>query len=459
MASKTLEKPALVLENKLAIVVGTHNGVEYSEEEVKKLFLLYKQIESKPFENRTTDEIHATDLHRGDDEDHKDSTGTWVGDVRGVYWDDVANGFGFKEWNFVEEDFAKKIRYQKKRGKASFGASPRLNVLRVGTKATEILPKNISIVLTPAGGEELMLSQSKKIEGEEGRELRQDIIQELTLSEQETLSGGKNKMDEKLEALLKGITTRLDAADKQHEKEMQKKKKEEEEKMAALELKLKETEEALAKKKKDEEEDEGKLAKKKKEEEEMQKKKKEEDEKMAKKKEEEEKMQGEGEKDKKKYKYYGALGARDSILQKFSIAPDISKLDAQSINRIAEDLSKAAKIFEGEFTLESAQKGIEEIYVVLANLPHDKKEEAALTKRVDEALSSRADVLSAALEQRINPDQTLGGRRKGLIIAGSEREDVALSQSKNAGEEQNPSRDEIEASLVDTLAQGLGLKK
>jgi len=448
--------PALVLKDKLVLRVGTHNGIEYAEDDVYKLYQVYKQIELKPMESRSMDEVHAFDIHRGDDEDHKDSTGTWVGDAEGVYWDAKSKGIGFHKLNIIEDDFARKIQFQKQRGKASFGVSPRLNVLRVGTKATDIRPKNISIVLSPAGGEELMLSQET---GDEIREVRQDIIQELTLSEQESIrsEGGILDMDEK--TILEGfekINTRLDKMQEDKEKELQAVKEAElkrqaeelEEKNKALEAELakkKDEEEEKGAKKKDEEDEEGKMAKKKKDEDE---------EKMAKKKKDEEDEEGKLQ-DKKKYKYYGALSAKDSLLKKFAVTPDIRLMDASSINRVAEDIVKAAKIFDSSFTLEKAQKGIEELQIILANLPANEKEEKQLMEEVETTLSSVSEQIAGKLEEKTKGSGK-GGRRKGLVLDDEEeREEETLSKKDD---EKIETKDDIKDSIRSLLSTGLGVK-
>lgn len=462
IVAQTAVKPALVLSNKLVLKTGVHNGIDYGEPEVKKLYLRYKEIESKSLESRSTDEVHAFDIFKGGDEDHKDSSGTWIGSVEGVYWDDVAKGFGFKTWNIVDEDFARKISYQKQRGKSSFGVSPRLNVLRVGTTATEIIPKNIAIVLNPAGGGDLMLSGELST-NDNNYEERQDVIQELTLSERESISsagGDLDMADEKaiLDAIGK-LGGRLD------EIENARKKKEEDEKISKLQKENEELKVELAKKKKkddeeemsEEETEETQAKKKKKDEEEMaKKKKKDEEEEMAKKKkdEEDEKMAG---KDKdRKYKYYGALSGRDSLVKQFSLTPDLKQLDATSVNRIAEDVIRAAKVFDGEFTLEQAQKGIEELQVILVNLPTSEKEEKELMTRVEETLSTMSGQIADKLGERTGSNA--GGRRKGLIPDGSERTEEALSdEGKKQGSQRNA--DVVKGELASLLVTGLGIDK
>jgi len=452
----TKVEPALVLKDKLVIVAGTHNGVVYAEEDIRKLYQKYLTIEKKPVSTRSIDEVHAFDIHRGDDEDHKDSTGTWVGDAEGVYFDEKNKGIGFRKLNIVESDFANKIQFQKQRGKSSFGISPRLNVLRVGTRATEIIPKNISIVLSPAGGEPLMLSRQDSELKEDYEE--SNVVMELTLSEQESISSGGNPdMDEKqiTDALSKvteavtGINTRLDQIEKDKEEALKKAEVAElQRKNEELEADKVKLEEELAKKKDGKEEDDEKMQKGKGKE-------KEDDEKMQKgKKKEEEDEEGKMQKDKKKYKYYGALSARDSLLKKFNITPDLRLMDAQSINRVAEDVVKAAKNFDGTFTLETAQKGIEELQAILVNLPANEKEEKELMSRVDETLSSITEQVADKLDEKTKGGQ---GRRKGLVLDGEEeRKEETLSEKE--GGEKSTTVETLRGDLSGMLCAGLGIK-
>jgi len=459
--AKTAVKPALILRHKLALKAGVHNGINYTEDEVRKLFLRYKQLESKPFEQLTMSEVHAFDLFKGADEDHKDSTGTWVGSVESVYWDDASKGFGFDKWNIIDEDFARKIEFQKARGKASFGVSPRLNVLRNGTDATDIIPKNIGIVLNPAGGEELMLSRESD---NTDYEFREDIVQELTLSEKESIQiGGELDMDEKqiLEALSKvtdsvqGISTRLDKV-------------ENEKKEAELKAREIETNKKLEELQADKVKLEAELAKKKEEEAKMQagagemtpeEKAKAEKAKMqkgAEKKPGEEQMQ-EGA-DKKKYKYYGALSAKESLLKNFAVTPDLRLMDEQSINRVAEDVVRAAKIFDSTFTLENAQKGIEELQAILLNLPHNEKEEKQLMEHVEETLSSVSEQIASKLDAKVNTGSGQG-RRKGLILGGEEeRKDETLSSEEKAAAASVVTKYDVLKDISGMLCKGLGVK-
>jgi len=462
--TKTAAKPALILRRKLALKVGVHNGINYSEDEVRKLYLRYQQLESKPFEQLSMEEVHAFDLFKGGDEDHKDSTGTWVGSVKDVYWDDTSKGFGFDKWNIVDEDFARKIEFQKSRGKASFGVSPRLNVLRKGTDATDILPKNIGIVLNPAGGEDLMLSRDSD---NADYELREDIIQELTLSEQESIQrGGELNMDEKqiAEALgkvgeaIEGINTRLDKVENaKREAELKAKEDEMKLKCEALEAEKVKLETELAKKKEEEEKMQaGKGKGKDKEDEEKMS--DEEKAALAKKKEEEEKMQAGPGKD-KKYKYYGAASARDSLLKKFAVTPDLRLMDEQSINRVAEDIVNAAKIFDATFTLEKAQKGIEELQAILLNLPSNAQEEKALMEHVEETLSSVSQQIVGKLDDKLNSGSSQG-RRKGLVLGDEEgRADETLSGKGNSGNQNQPvTKQDVLNDISSSLCKGLGIK-
>jgi len=469
-----------VLNNKLVLRAGTHNGVNYSEEEVRKLFNLYKAIEAKPFSQRTIEEVHAFDLQRGGDEDHKDSSGTWVGDVSGVYWDEAQKGFGFKKFNIVEEGFATKIEYQKNRGKASFGISPRLNVLRVGTEATNLIPKNVSVVLTPAGGEPLMLSKDES--KDDGREIRQDFfIQDITLSEMESVDStqekeGDKKMSEDVKALLSRIENLEKAREERETQELNSK-------IAALSKTLEETQKLNAEKEKEYEaklkqiELEKEEALKAKEDEKLAAKKMAEGEKMPDAKTElkkDEKMvdgkanpfgKKEDEKmsdDDNKGKYYGAkLSVKDGLTKDLNIVPDITRLDEVSITRVGEDISNATKIFDGEYTLEQAHKGITELHAILSNLPNNVKEEKALMERVEETLSASIEKFSVKMSDRTQTEKktTDNPIRKGLILGNAfdQRTEETLGQ-KNVEKNNGPvSKQDLKNELAADLSSALGL--
>jgi len=459
---KTLAvEPALVLNDKLIIRTGIHNGIDYSEEEIKNLFLKYKAIEAKHPSQRTIQEKHALSLFKGADEDHRDSSETWIGDVEGIYWDEKNKAIGAKKWNIIDEGFAKKIQYQKSKGNECFGASPRLNVLRQGTKATDIIPRNISIVLEPAGGEQLLLSRQPSSEGE--REDIDNIVEELTLSDQTVLQGKEQSMsgltkEEFLQAMkeLKADeTSNQDSALKKEVEELKEqlgnvnaelqKKKEEEEKM-------KKEAEALAKKEEEERLQAEKDAEKKKKEEEE----------MAKKKEEEAKMQAG--KDKTKYKYYGKEMAKNKLKQALSVKPNLALLDKTSIDRVVEDITNASKLLDIEkgYTLEQAQKAVEDMHTIMMNLPIDENEEEKVLERVTEVLSATvSQSSSSSTETKSDPSKPKP--RKGLIVSNTEREEAALSKSEGGNEDvpksiSDMNKGELENALGDILGGALGVK-
>lgn len=444
-------KPFFIVRDKLVLKVGIHNGVEYSEEEVKKLYDYYKVVEAKKYKERSIDEIHAFDVHRGGSEDHQDSSGTWIGDAEGIYWDDSANGFGFHKINIIEEDFANKIKYQKQRGKASFGISPRLNVLRVGTHATDIIPKNISVVLTPAGGEELLLSEGDEQEsgGElEDKDIHSHYVQPVTEKDLQAIrSQSKEGDDEMSKEELEGLQARIAQLEKEKEEEAAKRR----------EAELKAKEEEFKKKEKEFEKRLAKLEEGIKKDNSKDNKKGDEDlKKDDKKKEDDKKLEDEKKKKEGSDKYFGPSIKSDIALKDFKVKPDLSRLDAKSINRVTDDVLAAVKPLSNEkgFSLEEAQKSIEEIFVILSSIPVDKKEEEELTKRVEEALSKSIT--------KFNPsksEETKQTTRKGLIVDGSTvvREDKALSKQPD-DKQKLATKDDILGSIRGSLMGALGLK-
>lgn len=483
-------KPALVLHNKLVLRAGIHNGIEYSLEEVKRVFERYKELENKKTEELSIDEIHAFDIHKGDAEDHQDSTGTWVGLVKGVYWDDTIQGVGFKEWNIVDEDFAKKIQFQKQEKRSSFGVSPRLNVLRIGTKATDIIPKNIAIVLTPAGGEELMLSKNENLnEKTSVKEIRRDMVFPITLektkegekemeelkklveslsekvktleaekAEMKKLSDAEKKKNDETMAKMTETLSRVEAElkCKTDEKKMQDEAKKKEEEKMQSEAEKKKAEED---KKKAEEEKKMQDESKKKEEEKMAETKKlEEDKKLAeaKKLEDEKKLEEnkklEEEKKLGDKKYFGSIN-KDNMLSAFNVKPDITVLDAKSVDRVCADLVEAVKPLDGRFSLQQAEKAVGEVSVILMNIPRNKKDEALVLGRIDEVLSKSIEKAMGKEDKKEDKKEEVH-LRKGLIPTGKEREEVALSKKESGSK----TADDVVADIRSSFYNACGIQ-
>jgi len=457
-----------ILKNKLVLRVGIHNDIEYTEDELKKLLIIYQSIEAIPLENRTMEELHALELFKGSAEDHQDSTGTLVGYVEGAYWDEEYKAIAFKRFVFNEENFAKQVQAQLKRGKLSFGISPRIYVRREGNFAMDIIPKNLGVVLEPAGGEPLMLS--RKASDKENYEYGRGLFEPMILKQDNNVNdGGYNRMEPKdIEHTILKVLSEKEVADKEANRVQDL-----ESKVDNLTSTVSTLVEAL-KAQADEKKDEKKMSDEPKEEvkeevaEEAKEEAKEEvaDEPKEEVKEEvaeEAKVEAKEEtedSDELKKKYYGSADSQ-SVLSAIRVNPKLISLDGKSINRVAVDLFDATKVFDGKkaFTLEQAQKAVDEINSILTSLPCDEKEE-------NEVLSKLAEMFKPEVkEEKLSEKKDLP-KRKGLVRtkADSDLEEETLSEQEDAKEEKeevklsDSTATELGAILRNRLANGLGVK-
>lgn len=138
----------LVLEDRIILQVGKANGLDYTAEELAPL----ADTLNKPPDPEKPEEANRDSLFL----DHGDGTQTWVGLLKNFKWDKDAKALR-ADLHIVDEEIARKIEYQLEEGRARFGVSPRLLVNNDGGKARNIIVKSFSLVLNPAGGEELML--------------------------------------------------------------------------------------------------------------------------------------------------------------------------------------------------------------------------------------------------------------------------------------------------------------
>lgn len=142
-----MEAP-LILKDRVLLREGKANGLFYPFKEISPL----ADELNKPPSPDSPDEANRDSLFQ----DHGDGIMTWVGHIKDFKADAKAKALKGDVY-IVDQDVADKIEYQIDEGRVRFGISPRLLVDRDGETARAIKMKSFSLVLNPAGGEELML--------------------------------------------------------------------------------------------------------------------------------------------------------------------------------------------------------------------------------------------------------------------------------------------------------------
>jgi len=196
-------KPLLCLKNRILLREGRWNGNQYLEEELKPIVEMLRRIERDGPE--TPEERNALSLFEGASLDHEDSSGTWVGKLSGIFWDDTDKAIKAEKMNIVDRAMAEKILFQLNDGFSSFAISPKLDVLRDHDICRDIITKTWAIVINPAGGESLFLD--KENDRKDGKCTIRNLSFNITEGEYEnlTLSKGASDMELTLEALAKKI--------------------------------------------------------------------------------------------------------------------------------------------------------------------------------------------------------------------------------------------------------------
>lgn len=142
-------KPALTLTDQTLLRAGTANGIAYGVREIAPLASILN--ESPPDDQ--PEQANRDSLFL----DHGDGTGTWVGYIDNFHFDKSSNSLR-GDVHIIDQPVADKINFQKYKGRSRFGISPRLLIDEKDGKAQDIKVKSFSLVLNPAGGEELMLT-------------------------------------------------------------------------------------------------------------------------------------------------------------------------------------------------------------------------------------------------------------------------------------------------------------
>jgi hypothetical protein len=148
-------KIPLIVKDRVLMKEGEANGLFYPGEVLQEAVEWLK----KPLPD---DDEHLA--YRNRDSlfyDHDDSCETWLGEVRNYRYDPETKQIRGDLW-IVDQDCADKIHYmlEQKKDQTYWGISPRLTVVqdKDNRSVVSIRPKSWALVLHPAGGKELMLS-------------------------------------------------------------------------------------------------------------------------------------------------------------------------------------------------------------------------------------------------------------------------------------------------------------
>ena len=145
---------ALVLEDRAVLREGKANDLVYIAAEIKPLATLLNESPPEDLpEEANRDSIFL---------DHGDGTLTWVGHATNFRWDDETKSLR-ADLHIADEDIANKISYQEAEGRSRFGISPRLIVRNDKGTARDIKVRSFSLVINPAGGQDLMLSSGERV--------------------------------------------------------------------------------------------------------------------------------------------------------------------------------------------------------------------------------------------------------------------------------------------------------
>ena len=143
-----MAEAALILKDRVLLREGRANGLFYSYDD---LVPLATELNKEPPKD-SPEEANRDSLFL----DHGDGALTWVGTVVNFRVDPKTKTLR-GDLQIVDQDIADKIQYQIDDGRSRFGISPRLLVKAEDGKAKDIRMRSFSLVLNPAGGEELML--------------------------------------------------------------------------------------------------------------------------------------------------------------------------------------------------------------------------------------------------------------------------------------------------------------
>lgn len=152
----------LILKDRVLLREGKANGLFYDFKEIAPLAAILN--ETPPSDQ--PDEANRDSLFL----DHGDGITTWVGLVKDFKTDEKEKALR-GDVHIVDSDLAEKIQFQIDEGRARFGISPRLLIDRDGEKARKLKMRSFSLVLNPAGGEELMLWSGEVLKIDDAKRL------------------------------------------------------------------------------------------------------------------------------------------------------------------------------------------------------------------------------------------------------------------------------------------------
>ncbi|RLJ01494.1 MAG: hypothetical protein DRP08_05450 [Candidatus Aenigmatarchaeota archaeon] len=399
-------KLPLKVPQRLILKEGEHNGKRYPREVVQEFYKWLKAVENKRLEPEQ-EFRQALSLFVGDDEDHKDSTGTWVGKIENVTWDEKL-GAVRADLVIVDEDTARKVQFQLDNPPTTFAISPHLSVIESEDIIKDVKSKGICLVLNPAQGKDAFLGNDNAVPADENpvfslKDIEVDLEDEKMADEkkqtstetQDALGERVGKLEEQMKEMKELLTAQKGMLEKLAE---------------AAERKDDSGEENQAKKKKAKDEGEGA--------------------------EEEKEMQDKEKKDETPYPYKGRYGYPAVVIittgrgygypgvYGYPVARrfELDKLNPKHLERALQDLKTATETLHGQekITLEEAEKLVSTIDEILGGLPfaldpEDVKRIEEEHKKQEEELQKRAEELA---EKRVKELLAQKTPRKGLTLEG-----------------------------------------
>ena len=171
------------IEDKVLLKEGIANGIFYSGEEIEKTVNdLNSPVDMTNLEERNKNSLFY---------DHDEKCENWLGEIKNFRYDSEKKAL-IGDIDLMDEDVARKTKYQKEQGVTHWGISPRLILSERDGKAYDIKIKTFSLVLRPAGGSDLMLTEEfvelddltdriefDKEEGENVKETKEKKLKEL----------------------------------------------------------------------------------------------------------------------------------------------------------------------------------------------------------------------------------------------------------------------------------------
>lgn len=399
-------KLPLRVPQRLILKEGEHNGKRYPREVVHEFYKWLKAVEEQRLEPEQ-EFRQALSLFVGDDEDHKDSTGTWVGKIENVTWDEKM-GAVRADLVIVDEDTARKVQFQLDNPPTTFAISPHLSVIESGDEVRDIKSKGICLVLNPAQGKDAFLGDEGTVPADENpvfslKDIEVDLEDEEMADEKQTSAETQDALSErvgKLEEQMKEVKELLTAQKGMLEK-------------LAEAAERKDNANATDETKKQQAQDEDKNDR-----------------------DKDKEMQDKKKEDETPYPYKGRYGYPAVVIittgrgygypgvYGYPVARrfELDKLNPKHLERALQDLKAATESLhtQEKITLEEAEKIVTTIDEILGGLPfeldpEDVKRIEEEHKKQEEELQKRAEELA---EKRVKELLAQKAPRKGLSLEG-----------------------------------------